>query len=220
MTKEKAQQEILKALGFIFIGVMIALAIFYFSDMTNNVDKKSSDNTGATSTVQTAHESADWPNQISEIRTALGKTFNEVKVEESEPLSIYKRADITGDGVEEALVSLGSGGAYAEYFALMRYENGKPVPAKFKTAEGKTGNVMFLEGTSVTHGMSVELAPSKQAIYSESWNVDAFNTDTIECEIEAYTWNASTSRFEFNKILGKSVTETYCKKIIPPGKNE
>lgn len=40
--------------------------------------------------------------------------------EERYPISIRKTADVTGDGVPEALVYLGEGGAYTDYLAVLR----------------------------------------------------------------------------------------------------
>jgi 5,10-methylenetetrahydrofolate reductase len=48
-------------------------------------------------------------------------------VEEHYAVGIRKVADITGDGLTEALVYLGTGGASTDALTLMRIENDKPV---------------------------------------------------------------------------------------------
>lgn len=214
-----AKKETLKAVLYVLAGVIIALLIFTFSGMGENRNEVL-DNEPKDTTATTTDSSKIWnANSIAKIRAAVGDTFLDIKTEQSEKISIYKKADITGDGIEEALVSLGSGGAYSGYYALMQVDpkdktNTKIVSARFKTAEGKIEDVMFVEGTSVSHGMSVEMAPSKQAIYAESWQIDPINPDTVSCQIEAYKWNKNSGIFEFNDALGKSATESYCSGIF------
>jgi len=211
------KSEILKALIYVFIGVMLTLAAFTFSNLgdSKKQDKNSNDTGPATTSTTNASSSINWvDSEIPEqIRDAVGKNFMEIKTEQSGEFAVYKKADITGDGIEEAVVSLGSGGAYTSYYALMQSIDGTPRLARFKHKNGDIGNVMFLEGASVSHGISFELVPSKQAIYSESWALDPMNTDTIECEIEAYQWNETTSLFEYSQALGDSATGLYCSKI-------
>ncbi len=214
-----AKKETLKAVLYVLAGVIIALLIFTFSGMGEN-KKEVLDNEPKDTIATTTDSSKIWDaSSIAKIRAAVGETFLDIKTEQSEKISIYKKADITGDGIDEALVSLGSGGAYTGYYALMQVDpkdktNTKIVSARFKTAEGKIEDVMFVEGTSVSHGMSVELAPSKQAIYAESWQIDPINPDTVSCQIEAYKWNKNSGIFEFNDALGKSATESYCEGIF------
>lgn len=213
------KNELLKASVYIFIGVIIALGIFMLSEIGEDKNRKpQNENINSTSTSRI--RGSIWDDlTLSEAKEVIGKNFTEIKTEQGDNMSIYKKADITGDGIEEALIYLGSGGAYTSYFALVQgeiLENDqiKINKAKFKTSEGRIEDVMFVEGTSVSHGMSVEFAPSKNAIYAESWQIDPINPDTIECNIEAYVWNQNSKIFEYNEKVGKDATESYCSKIF------
>lgn len=188
---------------------------FAFSNIGDDKKDISDNQNTATTTANIASSSINWvsPEIPAAIRETVGKNFMEIKTEQTGKFAVYKKADITGDGTEEAVVSLGSGGAYTSYYALMQSENGSPRLARFKQKNGDIGNIMFLEGASVSHGISFELVPSKHAIYSESWALNPINTDTIECEIEAYQWNATSSLFEYNQALGDAATGLYCSKI-------
>lgn len=212
------KKETLKAVIYIFIGVIIALLIFMFSGMGENRNKKAStsDNTNISSST---NKTTIDENSISQIEKVIGPNFMEIKTGETDRMSIYKKADITGDSIDEALISLGSGGAYTTYFALVQIDtknNNEIKRAKFKTAEGKIDDVMFVEGASVSHGLSVEFAPSKKAIYSERWQVDPINPEKVSCEIEAYVWNSNSGLFEYNAKVGQDATDNYCSKIFIP----
>jgi len=129
----------------------------------------------------------NWESLIPAIRTVIGSTSLGVYVEESRPLSIVQKNDITGDGIPEALVDLGSGGAYTSYLTLMRIENNKPVIAQFKQKDGKISPLMFLYGASVMHSEYVEMLPEKNAIYafhlSRSYNENSSDILT-KCTID------------------------------------
>lgn len=170
-------------------------------------DKKTNTNTPSSNTDQQTTETPqdiDWKKYITAVRKTIGSTFMETRVAESEPVSIFKTKDITGDGISEALISLGSGGAYTEYFALMQWDKTQGVHlARFKQKEGTVGDVLFLEGASASHGMNVILDNEIKSIISSHWNIDPFNPDAYECEFEVYTWNPLTNLFEFNSEQSK-----------------
>lgn len=155
----------------------------------------------------------NWDDLIPEIRKVLAPAFMDVKIEQSSPISIFQTGDITGDGIPEALVYLGSGGAYTSYLTLMMLdENGKPVAAKFKQKNGKISTLLFLAGASVKNGQSAALAPEKKAVYSGSWRIDD-SGKLAACGINAYQWNGQTKIFEFNSALSKEIKPDFCGKI-------
>jgi len=157
----------------------------------------------------------NWENLIPTIRTVIGPTFLGVRVEESGSLSIFQKNDITGDGVSEALVNLGSGGAYTSYLTLMRVENDTPVVAQFKQKDGKVSSLMFLAGASVMNGESVVMLPDKNAIYAGHWSRAVNGTpfgSLTNCSVEAYQWNSQTKTFDFSLTLSNEVRPGFCQK--------
>jgi hypothetical protein len=164
-------------------------------------------NTSSAPTVQVVN----WQSLMSDIRLVLGPKFLGVRVEENHPLSIFQTNDITGDGVPEALVSLGTGGAYADMLVLMRIENNKPVVAQFKQKDGKIASLIFLAGASARHNNVAMLLPSKNAIYSGSWDTDDFGK-VNNCNIDAYQWNPQTKTFDYNANLNVEVKLGFCQK--------
>jgi hypothetical protein len=157
----------------------------------------------------------NWESLIPTIRTVVGPTFLGMRVEESGSLSILQKNDITGDSVPEALVNLGSGGAYTSYLTLMRVENDKPVAAQFKQKDGKVSPLMFLAGASVMNGESVAMLPDKNAIYAGHWSRVVSGTSfgsLTNCSVEAYQWNSQTRNFDFNLSLSNEVRPGFCQK--------
>jgi len=160
-------------------------------------------------------KSVNWESLIPTIRTVVGPTFLGMRVEESSSLSIFQKNDITGDSVPEALVGLGSGGAYTSCLTLMRIENDKPVVAQFKQKDGKISSLMFLAGASVMNGESVVMLLDKNAIYAGHWSRAVSGTpfgSLTNCNVEVYQWNSQTKNFDFSVGLSNEVRPGFCQK--------
>jgi hypothetical protein len=156
----------------------------------------------------------DWENLVPIIQTVIGPTFLGVRVGER-PMSIWQTSDITGDGVPEALVYLGQGGAYTSYLTLMRIENDKPVVAQFKQKDGEISPLMFLDGASVMNGESVVMLPEKNVIYAGHWSRTVSGEPyggLSNCKVEAYQWNLQTKIFNFSQIFSNEIRPGYCQK--------
>ena len=80
---------------------------------------------------------ADWQNMMPAVREALKAQFpNELlDVYPAQPTGILRASgvvDVTGDGVSEAVVAFGVGGASTSQVTVMRIQDGNPVVALFK----------------------------------------------------------------------------------------
>jgi len=210
---QKSVNIILIVLVIILAGVVGYLTLIKKPTPTATTNQIPSTNTSTqqaqtTTAPQPPLKPVNWESLIPAIRTVIGPTFLGVRVEESEPLSIFQKNDITGDGIPEALVNLGSGGAYTSYLTLMRIENNKPVIAQFKQKDGKISPLIFLYGASVMNSENVEMLPEKNAIYafhlSRSNNENSSDILT-KCTIEAYKWNSQTKNFDFSLSLTKEL---------------
>jgi hypothetical protein len=120
--------------------------------------------------------------------------------------------DITGDGIPEALVWLGTGGASTSALTLMRIEDGRPVVALSKSREGKTEPLVLLEGASVMHSDIVDLLPKEQAVFhfSSQYMGDG---RLGPCDGAAYRWNSHTKTFDYDSRLSTRLTQDYCRKL-------
>ena len=161
-------------------------------------------------------EPIEWENLIPAIQTVIGPTFLDVRVGKR-PMNIWQTSDITGDGVLEALVYLGQGGAYTSFLTLMKIENNKPAVVQFKQKNGKISPLMFLDGASVGSGRSVVMLPDKNAIYDGSWSRVIKGEpygELTNCQVEAYQWNPQTRTFDFSQSLSNEIRPDYCHNII------
>lgn len=163
-----------------------------------------------------APQPVDWKAMIPAIRTAL-HTESETNpefggVEDRYSIGIRKTADITGDGVPEALVDLGTGGASTDAMTVMRMQGQKPVLAVFRHRDGKIAPLVFLEGASVMHTDGVELLPDQHAVHvlHYSYGGDG-KLDT--CGGEAYAWNARSKMFDYRSTLTKKLTQATCRNV-------
>jgi len=130
------------------------------------------------------------------------------------PIGIREEADLTGDGIPEALVYLGTGGAYTDYLAVMRVVNGKPIFADFKSRDGRISHMNFAQGASVMHTIGVEVCRQQQAVFSFHHDLSGdMAQKVVQCGGEAYRWNRKTDVFEFDESLTKRLTRTYCQQV-------
>jgi hypothetical protein len=157
---------------------------------------------------------ADWQKMIPAVREALERQFPDAQVNEH-PVGILRAghvADITGDGLSEAVVFFGLGGASTSQLTLMRMADGKPVVALFKDRAGKISPMVFLEGASVMHTDDVDLLRREHAVYSIHYNYGS-NGKLHQCGGEAYTWNPQSKTFDYNSALTGTLTRTTCRQV-------
>jgi hypothetical protein len=219
-----SKSELLKACCYVLAGVIIAFLLFAVSDIGDKKHAQTSGTNGSDTVASvTPVPSYNWQENIKTVEKTIGSTFMDIKTKEREPMSIAQTAELTGDKTEEALIALGSGGAYTEYMTLMRInyankdgsltDNSKPVIAQFKQRDGTIGPLLFAAGSSVSNGETVELVPTTKSVYSGGWSIDQVNPDAIECSLDVYVWNEKTAIFEFNKALSDSSLSSFCSKI-------
>jgi hypothetical protein len=154
---------------------------------------------------------------ISEAWKALAPAIDAVLAEDGEfkacPkdsrwVEIVQTADVTGDGVDEALVQFCHMGAYTSTGALLRLEQGKPVLVRVQRKDGSL--VEFLQGASVLHGADAKLLPEKNAVYEMRWNAN--ESGMADCGVEAFVWVAKSKTFEPRRTLSKDIAKNYCQR--------
>ncbi len=157
-------------------------------------------------------KSVDWEGLIPSIRAIFNRGLSPEEIKARHAVRVVEEADITGDGVPEALVTTGDAGASTDILALMRIEDGKPVRARFKNEEGKIIDMEFLQGASVMHGNSTELLPDEKAIYQGGYFMNEPATRFSGCGAAAYRWHAETKTFDLDATLSNQITKTYCER--------
>ena len=142
----------------------------------------------------------DWKKLTPDIQAAFLRVSPNASVEGLR-ISIFEEADITGDGIPEALVNIVSPGNY-NTLDLVKIKNSKPYLPLFKDIEGITRNISweFPIGSNST----LKMLSDKNALYFSAWGGD--NT----CFAQAFQWNAQTEIFEYNPDLSKEVGQDYC----------
>jgi hypothetical protein len=157
----------------------------------------------------------DWKSMMPTVRSVLQKQFPGEDVGKRYDLGILRpshMADITGDGIPEALVWLGTGGASTSELALMRIEGDKPVVALFKNRQGKTEPMLFLEGASVMHSDQVDLLTKERAVFH--FHFQYMGDGRLgPCDGEVYRWNPHTKMFDYDSRLSRSVAQNSCRTV-------
>ena len=192
-----------------FFAVLIALvlagaAVYFLSKNSEQVILNSGQSSPPPPTApSTQANSLDWKSMLPELTTLLQASFTDVRIGEQYPIRIDRTIDITGDGLPEAFVDIGAGGAYTDEYALVMLQDGKPVVPKFKQQDGTVGSLWFSQGASVMNSESVGFVASAHAIYSLSQDAGA-------CDVEAYQWNAGSRMFLYSAPLGSQIRKEKC----------
>ena len=152
--------------------------------------------------------SVDWKTATPQIQATLGDTYLLCN-RSSRNIEIGQTADITGDGIPEAVVAYCRQGPYTSNVVLMMLENGKPVLARFRSSKGKPVNPTFLAGASVSDGEGVKFLPVRHAFYDIQWHIDK-NMKMEGCTVDAYVWNPGNSTFDQSESVSKEIAATEC----------
>lgn len=130
----------------------------------------------------------------------------------SRTIEVGQTADITGDGITEAVVAYCRQGPYTSNVALMTLDNGKPVLARFRSSKGKPVDPTFVVGASIKDGEGVKFLPFKHAFYDIQWHIDkAMKMD--KCTVDAYVWNAGSGTFDQNEPVSKEIGTSECTRL-------
>lgn len=149
------------------------------------------------------------------VRSVLEHQYPEAARRGASPVGILRPdhiADITGDGISEAFVTFGTGGASTSPLTLMRIEDGKPVVALFKDRHGKIQSIGFLEGASVMHTDTVEMLPKAHAVFYLHYQYRA-NGPLGSCDGESYRWDSRSKTFNYDARLSRELTRDACSKV-------
>lgn len=110
--------------------------------------------------------------------------------------------DLTiGKNMDEiAIVDMGTGGAYTEYYTICVPSGDKLVLANFKNKDGTIGPQMFSEGASVKHETKFTIDQlSEYASYMYYYTIDRDDEGNIaNITVDAYKWNTDTKMFEYD----------------------
>jgi hypothetical protein len=155
-----------------------------------------------------AADRAMWELLMPKIRAELER--NNHQCDNDWKIGIIDLADVTGDGVLEAVVDYCNGGAYTDWLVLMRLEKGKPVIARERMQDGRYANAEGASGSSVMHSASFELHPEQHAIYNIVMDLEHEDERgrmvPEEHTVDVSVWNPKTRTFDWNAKLSKQLS--------------
>ena len=127
--------------------------------------------------------------------------------------------DLTiGKNMEEiAIVDMGAGGAYTEYYTICVPSGDKLVLADFKNKDGTVGKQMFAEGSSVKHETKFTIEQlSEGASYIYSYTIDRDDSGKVtNITVDAYRWNTDTKMFEYDSAAADEFKNRLQESINP-----
>jgi len=152
-----------------------------------------------------------WSDNLSEIKVIIkeAKEGNKLLSEQLRSVQIVRESDLTGDGIPEALILTGTGGAYTEDLALFILKDDKPALAKFIDENGDRRSIIFTEGSSVRNGSKIDWQPENKIIYTTSWSLN-FNGTLDDCRADAYKYDNNKQAFVYDQNLSDSLGQEFC----------
>ncbi len=195
----------------LIVSVLILVgAVGYFALVKKSPAPTSETQPTNNPTVTTASPKAvDLKSLLPGIQIALKKALPSYQPSTTNPISINGEVYITGDGVPEAVVDLGSG-ATTDSFTLVRIKNNKPVVSLFKQKDGKVSTLVFTDGAGGAGRYASKFEILKNnAIYSASYYIYLEGSDY--CRAEMYQWNSHTKIFEYNTGLSNKAQQDFCR---------
>ncbi|MFP4617063.1 MAG: hypothetical protein ACLFNR_02790 [Candidatus Paceibacterota bacterium] len=149
-----------------------------------------------------------WQNREDEILHALEESFPDTTFRKGD-LSIYKKSDLTGDAIPEALVRTSCGATTCE-LVLLRMKDGVPKVADFKDKENEVVALSFSEGGGGAgrYGSKTQLDEKRNSVrFSQYW---IYGNEDDRCESEVYRWDPETQVFEYSPTSSEEQTREYC----------
>jgi len=154
------------------------------------------------------HKPVDWHTilKVPSVRAVLKQELKDLEdVEERGDIALWQAADITGDGLSEALVNLGTGGASCSLVTLMRMNGAEPRVAQLRDWTGKVFPLTFCEGASVMHEQHVTLLPDQHAMQLYSDFKDGLPGEKVEkCCLSVFQWSSTTHIFDWSETLSRT----------------
>lgn len=189
MKTHTKNSEVLKLGGGFAVGFLVCAlvaVVVYFNMHKEGV---------VGSPVETA---VDWNSPSLAIADALKRAFPETDVGSRGLVSIEEKVDLTGDGILEAFVDMGTGGASVEYISLLRMENGAAVVARAKDIDGVIAPLQLFQGAAVLHSSDIGTVPKEGIVYQREFSYSPEDGTVSSCAIQAYAWNPESSLFAYD----------------------
>ena len=116
-----------------------------------------------------------------------------------------------------AIVDMGTGGAYTEYYTICVPSGDKLVLANFKNKDGTVGPHMFSEGASVKHETKFTIEQlSEYASYMYYYTIDRDDEGNItNITVDAYRWNTDTKMFEYDNAAAEEFKNELQEIVVP-----
>ncbi len=201
MTHHKKHSDTLKLGGGFAVGVIVLALIggvVYFNMHTEGV-------IGSPVGITT-----DWNAPALNVTDVLKRAFPETDVGGRGSVSIEEQVDITGDGIPEAFVALGTGGASVEYLSLLRMDNGTPVVSKVKDIDGIVGPLQLLQGAAVLHSSDIGTVPKEDIVYQRELSYSPEDGSISSCAVQAYRWDSAETLFVYDPDASLSLQAQRC----------
>jgi hypothetical protein len=154
------------------------------------------------------YDTKELINMLKEVYSAINNNATPFVVKD---LTIGKNMD------EIAIVDMGTGGAYTEYYTICVPSGDKLVLANFKNKDGTIGPQMFSEGASAKH--ITKLTSDRFEVYHfylYYYTIDRDDEGNItNITVDAYKWNTDTKMFEYDSAAAGEFKNKLQKSITP-----
>jgi len=191
----------------------------YKEDTENNILFQINENDEGVVSVTDSYGSGEanpeefWNFRKDEIKKVILSSVNPVLIN-GDIIDINQIVDATGDGIPEAFVYYGAGGATTSNSAIMYIKNGVVYFAKAKYKDGTIGNFEVVSGAGGMYSIKYGTVPGRNVVYQtetqNQYNEDGSAIISKTCTLDAYKWNAQVDIFEYSASESDLLKSQYC----------
>jgi len=116
-----------------------------------------------------------------------------------------------------AVVDMGTGGAYVEYYTICLPTNGHLEVANFKDKDGHIAPLFFDEGASVKHEVKFSTFDDGKGncILYQSVVERNDSGEVSDITVDAYRWNKSANLFEYSEEYSQEIKKELEERLVP-----
>lgn len=210
----KNNNQFTNILLIILIVIVLVIGFFIIKKPKNNnelVDSKINDSVDVAKVDNTKFD-PKWDRLSKKEMVDIVSREKDAYFEVELGLNFSEEMDLTGDGINEAIIE-GNGGNNGVSFILIKDTENNIKVAKQKSKNGAIDTVSLLSVGRAMLSEEYEFAPSENGFYTISKYFDE-KTESFKCNNEGvsfYRWNPQTKLFEWDSVLTKKYTTEVCK---------
>lgn len=157
-------------------------------------------------------EKNGWGEYMGEIRSVVKKSFEDTPVILKDTFIILDTHDVTGNGIPDVLIDIGTGGASSNTVTLASIVDGEVSVPHVIYEDGSEIPVQFIQGAAVLHAEEVGFDIETNTVYQAGVIYDT-NGYLESCTVSAYMWDYVQEVFTYDRDASQVIELGFCRDV-------